>query len=421
MPRFFFLSAPLLALIVLGGVIFFGDTLSTRLQRLAFANSLFSGKEQYETFSRLWTLFPVKTARQDQRFPRRPDRRRRARWQGCDHGGAAQRTEDFLAETDTAALLVIQKGKIRYEAYALTGGPQTQWPSWSVAKSFVSALIGIALDEGLIKTIEDPVTVYLPALEASGYEGVSIKDILQMSSGVRWDEDYSAFNSDINRLGRIIALGGSLDHFLTTIEPDRPAGTFNRYNSADTQVLGRLLVAVTGKSLSAYMDEKLWQPLGAHANGYWLVDDKGMEMAFAGFNATARDYARLGQLYLRGGNWNGQQLVPADWVRASVTPDAPHLLAGDNPRSNNQFGYGYQWWVLGPDAQGRRGDYMAMGVYNQFIYVNPDKDLVIVKLSANSEFGVSDDQASYRDQETIALFRAIAEAAAAEGVGGLGR
>ncbi|MEO0675836.1 MAG: serine hydrolase domain-containing protein, partial [Pseudomonadota bacterium] len=170
-----------------------------------------------------------------------------------------------------------------------------------------------------------------------------------------------------------------------------------------------------------YMDEKLWQPLGAHANGYWLVDDKGMEMAFAGFNATARDYARLGQLYLRGGNWNGQQLVPADWVRASVTPDAPHLLAGDNPRSNNQFGYGYQWWVLGPDAQGRRGDYMAMGVYNQFIYVNPDKDLVIVKLSANSEFGVSDDQASYRDQETIALFRAIAEAAAAEGVGGLGR
>lgn len=388
-------------LIVTGGLTVL---MTDKVKRLSYATSLFSGKEQYENFAKVPDMFPVTTLKPADTPHEWKSSSLETLPESYVHLGTARQTANFLSETDTSAMIVIKDGQIRYENYWLTGGRNTSWPSWSVAKSYVSALIGIAIEEGLIKSVQDPITDYLPELNGSGYDGVSIKDILQMSSGARWNEDYSDFKSDINRLGRIIALGGSLDKFSTQIGPDLPPGTYNRYNSADTQVLGRLIVAVSGFSLSEYMDQKLWKPLGAESNGHWLVDNKGMEMAFAGFNATARDYAKLGQLYLNKGKWNGKQIIPNDWVNASVTPDAPHLMPGDNPASNNDFGYGYQWWVL----DGDEGEYTAMGVYNQFIYINPARNIVIVKLSANSQFGVTDDQESYRDQETISLLRQIA-------------
>ncbi|MEP3889194.1 MAG: serine hydrolase domain-containing protein [Hellea sp.] len=374
-----------------------------RIKRLHYASSLFSGKEQYENFARIPQIFPVSTVNAS------PSTQS---WQiggsfslpaQFSHRGETATVERFLQETDTAGLLIIHDGKIHYENYWLTGGLTVQWPSWSVAKSYVSALIGIAIDDGLIGSVKDPISNYLPELKETGYDGVSIEDILEMSSGARWNEDYSDFKSDINRLGRIIALGGSLDKFVTTIGPDIQPGTYNRYNSADTQVLGRLLVKVSGQTLSEYMQAKIWAPLEAEDNGYWLIDNKGMEMAFAGFHATARDYARLGELYRNFGHYNGHQIIPEQWVVDSTHSTKPHLQSGENPASNNDFGYGYQWWLL----DGHEGEYTAMGVYNQFIYVNPTRDIVIVKLSANSEFGVRDDQSSYRDQETISLLRAL--------------
>lgn len=381
-----------------------GSVVTEKAKRLRYAMSLFSGQEQYENFAQVTTLFPVSTVTASSEPFVWVEGPAITLPETFSSANGIQSTANFLSETDTVALMVLRDGQIRFERYWLTGSRDGVWPSWSVAKSFVSALIGIAVDEGLIEGINDPITTYLPALEKSGYAGVSIKDILQMSSGARWDEDYSRFNSDINRLGRVLALGGSLDKFVSSIDADLPPGTFNRYNSADTQVLGQLLVAVTGQSLTDYMQTRLWEPLGAQMNGYWLLDDKGMEMAFAGFHATARDYALLGELYRQNGRWRDRQIVPEAWVNASLAADAPHLLPGDNPASNNQFGYGYQWWLLGGDDN----DFTAMGVYNQFVYVNPAKGTVIVKLSANSDFGVTDDQSSYRDQETIALFRAIA-------------
>ncbi|MGO4840522.1 serine hydrolase domain-containing protein, partial [Rhizobiaceae sp. 2RAB30] len=149
----------------------------------------------------------------------------------------------------------------------------------------------------------------LPDLTGSAYDGVRIKDILQMSSGARWNEDYSDPSSDINRFAHIAAYGGSFNAFAATLERQREPGTYNLYNSTDTQVLGMLLVAATGRSLAGYVEEKIWHPLGMEAAGYWLVDSEGMEMAYAGLNATARDYARIGELYRNNGLWRGRRIV----------------------------------------------------------------------------------------------------------------
>lgn len=376
-----------------------------RVQRLHYATSLFSGKEQYKNFARIPEMFPVSIVQAADERRDWPIGKSIKLPSSFTHLDKEQSTELFLEETDTVGLLVLHNGNIEYENYWLTGGEDVQWPSWSVAKSYVSALVGIAIHDGLIGSVEDPVTNYLPELVGTGYDEVSIEDVLQMSSGARWNEDYSDSKSDINRLGRIIALGGSLDKFIATIGPDIKPGSFNRYNSADTQVLGRLLVKVSGMSLSNYMEQKLWRPLGGEQDGYWLIDNRGMEMAFAGFHATARDYARIGELYRNKGKLDGKQILPENWVQASTTATKAHLLSGENPASNNEFGYGYQWWLLDGDD----GEFTAMGVYNQFVYVNPAKGVVIVKLSANSEFGVRDDQSSYRDQETISLLRQIAK------------
>jgi CubicO group peptidase (beta-lactamase class C family) len=149
------------------------------------------------------------------------------------------------------------------------------------------------------------------------------------------------------------------------------------------------------------MQEKLWHPLGMESSGHWLLDGAGVEMAYACLNATARDYAKIGELYRQRGAWQGRQIVPAEWVRASVTPDAPHLAPGE---VDPLFGYGYQWWVI----DGGEGEFAAIGVYNQFVYVNETRGVTIVKLSASRNYGSSDDEASYREHETVALFRAMA-------------
>jgi len=370
-------------------------------RRMEFVTTLFSGVEQYENFNRLAEIFPhhvIKASSSPWSLPRGEAI---ALPETHVFDGETRNTQAFLEETDTAALLVVDDGTIVYENYWLTGGPEVHWMSMSVGKSFVSALVGIALAEGLIKSDTDPITDYVPELAGSAYDGVSIKDILQMSSGARWDEDYSNPESDIMRFIYAFGTGGSLDHFTATLVREREPGTFNYYNSMDTQALGMLLVAATGQSLSSYAEAKLWEPLGMESDAYWITDDEGMEMAAGGLQVTARDYAKLGQLYLQNGNWDGRQVVPAQWVHDSVTPDAPHVMPGLDPEY--PIGYGYQWWV----PQGNEGEFSAVGVYNQFIYVNPTKRIVIVKLSANSGYGLTDDDSSWRELESFELFRAI--------------
>jgi len=391
------------ALVAIGVVAY--AFLADNIDRASTIATLFSGAEQYDNFYRMDDMFPVNTVPASTEPYDFPDGEPITLPETYTYKGKELSTEALLTETDTSALLVLKDGKVVFERYMLTGGRDEQWLSMSVAKSFISALVGIAVEEGFIKDIEAPISDTLPELKGSAYDGVRIKDVLQMSSGAAWNEDYSDPESDINRFGRIFALGGSLNEFMTTLERKNEPGTVNHYNSTDTQVLGALLVRTTGRTVADYMNEKLWQPLGAESDAFWLVDSEGMEMAFGGFNATARDYAKLGELFRNGGNWNGKQIVPADWAKASITPDAPHLLPGATEESFLPVGYGYQWWIL----DGDEGEYSGIGVYNQFVYVNPTDNVVIVKLSANSNYAVDLEESSYREYETFHLFREIAD------------
>ena len=367
------------------------------------AATLFTGVEQYENFAKIKDLYPttlLTAASTPYDFPsgeplELPDR---FSFEGKDFS-----VDDFLALTDTSALLVIQEGSVRFEEYFLTGGREVNWLSMSVAKSFTSTLVGIAYDEGLINSLDDPITAYVPELAGSAYDGVAIVDILEMSSGAAWDEDYADPDSDVMRMGKIMGFGGSLDKFTADIKPERAPGTYNRYNSADTQALGMLVSRATGRSLTQYMQEKLWEPLGTESDAYWIIDDFDVEMAFAGLNATARDYAKIGELFRNKGSWFGKQIVSEDWVTNATHSSKAHLLPGENPASDYPMGYGYQWWLM----DGDEGEYSAIGVYNQFIYVNPTKDLVIVKLSAFSDYATVETEEGYREFQTIELFRAI--------------
>lgn len=401
-----FLYAAVTALLILGASALF---LADRIERANLVSTLFSGAEQLEAFPRFHKIFPVTE------MPPSPNPRPFARAdvqvglpERFIHKGQSFETLAFLELTDTAALLVLKDGVIIHEQYRATGGPDVQWLSMSVAKSFISALIGIAVKEGHIVSIEQPVTAYVPSLKGSAYEGVRIKDILQMSSGAAWDEDYNEPDSDINRFARIFALGGSMNQFAATLTRDTEPGTYNRYNSTDTQVLGMLLTEATKRTITDYMIEKLYHPMGAENIGYWLTDSENMEMAFAGLNLTARDYAKLGELYRNQGRLDGRQIVPAEWIAASVRADAPHLMPGENNPQSYYYpwGYGYQWWLPRAD----RSDYAAVGVYNQFIYVSPNSNMTIVKLSANSGYGAAPSGATDYELETIDLMRAITDA-----------
>ena len=320
------------------------------------------------------------------------------------YDGQTKRIEDWIDATDTTGLIVLKDGAIAFESYFRGNSRATRSIAMSVSKSIVSFLVGVAVTDGSIASLQDPVDRYAPELKGSGYEGVSLKNVLQMSSGIRFYEDYEDLKSDLVRMV-VSFTTGSLNEFITTLTNERRPGTFNRYVSADTQVLGMVLEGATGKKLTDYTREKLWGHLGAEFDAEWLTDPTGTEMAFGGFNAALRDYARFGLLYLNEGrNFQGRQLVPASWVKASVTPDAPHLMPGrNNPDSSFPMGYGYQWWI----PENPEGDFLAIGIYGQFIYVHPGHKVVIAKTSAYVDYNNSGEEMEF---ESVEAFRAIARA-----------
>ena len=390
----------LLTIIILIAIFVYKDLYT----RVTVIGTLFSGEEQYENLNRFYKFINSSTLIPSSAPINFKSRKTISLPVSFNLNNVEIETENFLQRTDTSALLILKNGEIQFEQYWLTGGEDVQWMSMSVAKSFISALVGIAIRDGHINNIEEAISDYVPELKNSPYNNVRIKDVLQMSSGASWDENYSDPESDINRWAKIFALGGSFDEFIQTLSNDFEPGTINHYNSMDTQALGMLVNRATGKSITNYMTEMLWHPMGAVNEGYWLLDSEGMEMAFAGLNATARDYAKFGELYRLDGELNGQQIVPKSWVKDSITPDGPHLTPGDNPLSDYPLGYGYQWWV----PEGGKGEFMAIGVYNQMIYVAPESNMVIVKLSANSSYGTAEDSDMASELETIEFFRAIA-------------
>lgn len=273
--------------------------------------------------------------------------------------------DSLLAKNSTVAFLVIKNDTIYYEKYFNHYNDTSIVPSFSMAKSFISALVGIAISEGYIKSVNQPITDYLPQLKARGVEQVTIKHLLQMTSGIKFKENYNSPFSDVASL----YYGRNLRKSIDKIELEEPAGTRFHYNSINPQLLGFILEEATHKTISVYMEEKLWKPLGMEYDGTWSLDKSkdGVEKAYCCINARARDFAKFGRLYLNYGEWDGVQIIPKDWVKESIKIDT----------SDGSFRYyQYLWWLCSEDAH----DYMAQGLLGQFIYVNNLKKIIIVRL-----------------------------------------
>lgn len=308
--------------------------------------------------------------------------------------GSTYTPDQFLERTYTNALLVMKDGRIVAETYRNNTGPATRFIAFSMTKSITSLLIGCALEEKRIQSLDDPITRYLPELKSGGYNGVTIRQIMQMRSGVDYEERYDFGNPGIAARNHEQALVKNIVRFADaarTIKRKDVPGQVWQYKTLDTAVLGWLLERVSGGStVAAYTAQRLWEPLGAESDAYYIMDGPpgvGREFSGAGFNATLRDFARLGLMVLNGGEANGHRIIPSEWIRESTRPTTP---GGPGP------GYGLQWWMIG-----NPGSFQALGLQGQFIYVDPATRTVIVKLSY---FPPGDDRGA--SEESMAFFAA---------------
>lgn len=374
-------------------------------RRAWIAHTLFNADSIVHNFTHMTATFPsvrVAPAATPRALPAGPALALPAQFTAF---GRVEALPGYLDATGSDGLIVLQDGKLVHEQYWRGHGPAGVHISWSLAKSTISAMLGIAQAEGRIASVNDPVERYAPALKGTAYEGVPLRDVLQMSSGVAFDENYDNPKADVVQLARTLVLGGSFNAYAQKLKRAHAPGTVRHYSSFDTQVLAMVLEGATGRRVADYMQEKLWQPMGAEQAAHWLVDSEGMVMGFGGFNAALRDYARFGQLYLDKGVVNGRQVVPAAWIADSVRTEAPHLRVQPGQSNEHGLGYGYQWWIP-PEGN---GDYLGIGVYNQFIYISPATRTVIVKTSGNHRY-TADDYVPI--MQHVAMFRAIAAAAA---------
>lgn len=290
------------------------------------------------------------------------------------------------------AIVVLRDGKIRHESYYKGTGAEDLRISWSVAKSFLSALMGIIVAEGKIESLDDTVEKYAPELKGGAYEGATIRNVLNMASGVKFNEDYFDFWSDINRMGRVLAFGSSMDGFAAGLTETRAKpGDEWHYVSIDTHVLSMVIRGATGRRIKDLMSEKILSKLGLEADGYYVTD--GYETAFVlgGINLRTRDYARFGMMFANGGRVGDTQVVPGDWVAQSTTRSAP-----------GGAGYGFQWWL---EEDAAPGEYFGRGVYGQYIYIDTARSVVIAANGADRAF-----KADGAHRSMIEMFRALARA-----------
>ena len=291
-----------------------------------------------------------------------------------DWNGGRYPAEQILERTFVNALLVIKDGRIVTERYRNGSDAQSRFIAWSMTKSVTSILIGCALAEGFIDSLDTPVTRYLPELRDGGYRDVSIRQIMQMRSGVDYEERYDFDHPGTAASNHIASLIKNATRFADaarTIKRLRPPGEVFQYKTLDTAVLGWLLERATRGTVAAYTAKCLWEPLGAEADGFYIMDGQpgvGREFSGAGFNATLRDFGRLGQMVLDGGVAHGQRIVSQQWLEQSTR--------SSGPVDRRQGGYGLQWWTM-PDGHA----FAAIGLQGQYIYIDPASRTVVVKLS----------------------------------------
>jgi CubicO group peptidase (beta-lactamase class C family) len=266
-------------------------------------------------------------------------------------------------------LVIVQDGKIRLEKYGLDFSGDGKWTSFSVAKSFTSALVGAAIKDGYIKSIEDKVSAYIPDLKGSAYDDVTIRQLLTMTSGVKWNEDYADPKSDVALFNQHKAEDG-MDvtvSYMRKLPREAPAGTKWVYKTGETNLIGVLVSSATNKKLSDYLSEKVWAPFGMEQDASWLLGSTGHEISGCCIQASVRDYARFGVFMLGGAVVDGKPILPDDWITPATTKQADIGVAGK--------GYGFQWWTYDD------GSYAAQGIFGQGIFIDPKRRLVIASNS----------------------------------------
>ncbi|HOB12898.1 MAG TPA: serine hydrolase [Novosphingobium sp.] len=277
--------------------------------------------------------------------------------------------EAYMAGQRTAGLVIIQDGKVRFERYGLGFDSQGRWTSFSVAKSFTSTLVGAAIQDGYIKSLDDKVSQYIPGLRGSAYDDVSIRQLLTMSSGVAWNEDYEDPNADVAKFNNAKPEDG-LDatvSYMRHLPRAHPPGEVWHYNTGETNLIGVLVSSATNKPLSQYLQEKVWQPAGMEAPATWLLGATGHEIAGCCLQAATRDFARFGLFVLANGKAGDKQIVPADWFAMATRKQKDIGRPGK--------GYGFQWWTYDD------GSVAAQGIFGQGIFIDPKRELVIASNS----------------------------------------
>jgi CubicO group peptidase (beta-lactamase class C family) len=310
----------------------------------------------------------------------------------------AMNVDAYMKDQRTAGLVIIQDGKIRTEKYGLDFSAQGRWTSFSVAKSFTSSLVGAAIKDGYIKSIDDKVSAYIPDLKGSVYDDVTIEQLLTMTSGVKWNEDYEDKNSDVARFNDHKAEPG-VDvtvSYMRKLTREAPAGTKWVYKTGETNLIGVLVSSATKKSLSTYLSEKIWAPFGMEQDASWLLGSTGHEISGCCMQASTRDYARFGLFILGGGIAKGQSVFPDDWLLPATTKQADIGDAGK--------GYGYQWWTNDD------GSFAAQGIFGQGIFIDPKRKLVI---ASNSNWPKATDRETVGAQRE-AFYKSVQAAVDAE-------
>ena len=346
-------------------------------------------------FSRWDSIFPARVVKRGTRVHPLPDGAPiRAFLAG---GSAAQKLEEYAAAYQLAGLVVLQEGKIRLERYAFGQNAGAKWTSFSVAKSLTSTLLGAAIKDGYITSVDEPVTKYIAGLRGSAYEGVTIRQLLTMTSGVKWNEDYTDTTADVSRFYSA-PLDPGMDatvSYMRKLPRESPPGTKWVYKTGETNLLGVLVAEATKKPLAEYLSEKIWGPYGMEKDGSWILDRTSHEQAGCCFQATLRDFARVGQFILDGARIDGRSIVADGWLEAATRKQIETNRPGR--------GYGYQWWTNDD------GTFDAIGIYGQMIHIDPKRHMVV---AMNSVWTVATGQ-----EQSLARFSLLSTIAAAVDAG----
>ena len=331
---------------------------------------------EVKTFAHSDELFPVRVVERGNTVRNLPLSKTPLKNVRFEANGKHYDLFDYLALNRVAGLLILKNGEVVLEDYELGTGPETHWPSYSMAKSASSMLIGAALQDGSIGSLDDPVTKYVPALKGGAYEGVSVRNVIQMASGVKWDETYTDPNSDRRKLLEIQLeqKPGTVLKYMTRLSRAGAPGTIWNYNTGETFVVGAVLEGATHKPLAKYLSEKIWAPWGMEYEAKWQLESpNGMGWAGGGIAATLRDFTRMGLLVLADGVIDGKRVVPPGWF--------------DEAGSGKEIGgkyedYGYLWWTFPKGDRVHDGAFQAQGIFGQHMYINRKEKLVVVVLSA---------------------------------------